>query len=290
MSSNTSDYIYPIIAPSDFDVEDAFSSTNTPDYTLASSDYSPASLGNTSPDPSDDLSKYLLASLAISPFHDDPYMKVMQAYNATKILPPQKRACFLSPSSIDFSTLPQVFEIGESSHKTHLKCHEEQIKTILNHLDEVPLERIEHMEDKIKGLGNGRREQIRHDDEIVLARVRTSTLEILIEDIQDAIRKLVADSVSAALEAQAATMANADNTNRNTGPREAHVARKCSYKEFISCQPFNFTGTEGAVGLIRWFERTESVFLRSNCTEDYKVKFSTVLAPQTFTSYQTKNR
>ncbi|GKG01187.1 hypothetical protein Tco_0305892, partial [Tanacetum coccineum] len=28
------------------------------------------------------------------------------------------------------------------------------------------------------------REQIRHDDEIVLAHVRTSTLEILIEDIQ----------------------------------------------------------------------------------------------------------
>ncbi|GJU43878.1 hypothetical protein Tco_1201144 [Tanacetum coccineum] len=38
---------------------------------------------------------------------------------------------------------------------------------------------------------------------------------------QVAIRKLVADSVSAALEAQAATMANADNTNRNTRPREA---------------------------------------------------------------------
>ncbi|GJU46834.1 reverse transcriptase domain-containing protein [Tanacetum coccineum] len=221
MSSNTSDYIYPIIVPSDFDVEDAFSSTNTPDYTPASPDYSPASPGNTSPDPSDDLSKYLLASLAISPFHDDPYMKVMQAYNATsnelpiplpqapiapptvlppspvlplfdpqdfflpeEILPPQKRARFLSPSSTDFSTPPQVFEIGESSHKTHLERHEEQIETILNHLDELPLERIEHMEDKIKGLGNGRREQIRHDDEIVLARVRTSTLEILIKDIQ----------------------------------------------------------------------------------------------------------
>ncbi|GJZ91350.1 reverse transcriptase domain-containing protein [Tanacetum coccineum] len=92
---------------------------------------------------------------------------------------------------------------------------------------------------------------------------------------QAAIKKLVADSVSAALEAQAATMANADNTNRNTGPRETHVVRKCSYKEFISCQPFNFKGTEGAVGLIRWFERTESVFLCSNCTEDCKVKFAT---------------
>ncbi|GJW67460.1 putative reverse transcriptase domain-containing protein [Tanacetum coccineum] len=68
---------------------------------------------------------------------------------------------------------------------------------------------------------------------------------------QVSIRKLVADSVAAALEAQAATMANADNTNRNTGPREIHVARKCSYKEFMSSQPFNFKGMEGAVGLIR---------------------------------------
>ncbi|GJZ09254.1 reverse transcriptase domain-containing protein [Tanacetum coccineum] len=67
-------------------------------------------------------------------------------------------------------------------------------------------------------------------------------------------------------------MANTDNTTR---PREAHVARQCSYKEFMSCQPINFKGTEGAIGLIRWFERTESVFSRSNCTEDCKVKFAT---------------
>ncbi|GJX91087.1 hypothetical protein Tco_0344413 [Tanacetum coccineum] len=92
---------------------------------------------------------------------------------------------------------------------------------------------------------------------------------------QAAIRKLVADSVAAAQEAQAANMENTDNTNRNTGPRETHVERKCRYKEFMSCQPFNFKGTEGTVGLIRWFERTESVFLRSNCTEDCKVKFAT---------------
>ncbi|GKB04556.1 reverse transcriptase domain-containing protein [Tanacetum coccineum] len=92
---------------------------------------------------------------------------------------------------------------------------------------------------------------------------------------QAAIKKLVADSVAAALEAQAATMANTDNTTRNTRQRETPIARKCSYKEFMSCQPFNFKGTEGAVGLICWFDRTESVFLRSNCTEDCKVKFAT---------------
>ncbi|GJW20822.1 hypothetical protein Tco_0031444 [Tanacetum coccineum] len=71
---------------------------------------------------------------------------------------------------------------------------------------------------------------------------------------QTAIRKLVVDSVATTLEEQAATMANADSTNRNTGERETPVARKCSYKEFMSCQPFNFKGPEGAVGLICWFE------------------------------------
>nr|GEU40575.1 reverse transcriptase domain-containing protein [Tanacetum cinerariifolium] len=91
----------------------------------------------------------------------------------------------------------------------------------------------------------------------------------------DAIRQLVADSVTTALEAQASNMEKADNTNKNPKPREASVARKCSYKEFMSCQPFNFKGSEGTVGLIRSFERTESVFSYSNCIEYCKVKFAT---------------
>ncbi|GJW05055.1 reverse transcriptase domain-containing protein [Tanacetum coccineum] len=74
---------------------------------------------------------------------------------------------------------------------------------------------------------------------------RTSTSEAPTMT-QAAIKKLVADSVSVALEAQAANMANTDNTTR---PREAPVARKYSYKEFMSCQPINFKGMEGAVGL-----------------------------------------
>ncbi|GKC74950.1 hypothetical protein Tco_1125724, partial [Tanacetum coccineum] len=82
---------------------------------------------------------------------------------------------------------------------------------------------------------------------------RTSTSEAPAMT-QAVIKKLVADSVTAALEAQAITMANADNTNRNTGEREAPIARKCSYKEFMSCQPINFKGTEGAVGLIHYFD------------------------------------
>ncbi|GJS65886.1 putative reverse transcriptase domain-containing protein [Tanacetum coccineum] len=111
---------------------------------------------------------------------------------------------------------------------------------------------------------------------LIVPKLGSYALGYKVIDILDkhkaAIKKLVADSVSAALEAQAANMENIDNTTR---PREAHVARKCSYKEFISCQPINFKGTKGAVGLIRWFERTELVFSRSNCTKDCKVKFAT---------------
>ncbi|GKB37835.1 hypothetical protein Tco_0882777 [Tanacetum coccineum] len=61
----------------------------------------------------------------------------------------------------------------------------------------------------------------------------------------------------------AATMAN---TNRNV---------ISNYKGFMSCQPSYFNGTKGAVGLIRWFERTESVFFRSKCAEEDRVTFST---------------
>ncbi|GKC00867.1 reverse transcriptase domain-containing protein [Tanacetum coccineum] len=153
MSSNTYDYIYPIIVPSDFDVEDVFSSTNTPDYTPASLDYSLASSGNTSPNPSDDLSKYLLASLAISPFHDDPYMKVMQAYNATSNESPIPRASIAPPTVLPPS--PRNFN---------------QLET-----------ELQEARTQISGF---QREKIRHDDEMVLACVRISTMDMIIEDIQ----------------------------------------------------------------------------------------------------------
>ncbi|GJX05196.1 reverse transcriptase domain-containing protein, partial [Tanacetum coccineum] len=90
---------------------------------------------------------------------------------------------------------------------------------------------------------------------------------------QDAIRKLVADSVTTTLEAQAATMAS--NPDRNTNLTGTPAVKMGNYKEFISCQPFCLNGTEGAVGLIRWFERTESIFSRSRFAEENKVTFAT---------------
>ncbi|GJU85085.1 reverse transcriptase domain-containing protein [Tanacetum coccineum] len=89
---------------------------------------------------------------------------------------------------------------------------------------------------------------------------RTSTSEAPAMT-QAVIKKLVADSVTAALEAQDTTMAGTSNPNRNTGPTGTPIAKMGNYKEFISCQPFYFNGTEGAVGLIRIPRRREDVQL-----------------------------
>ncbi|GJV54683.1 hypothetical protein Tco_1455688, partial [Tanacetum coccineum] len=71
---------------------------------------------------------------------------------------------------------------GESSRKTSLERHKEQIEEILNHLDELSLDRIEHIEDKIEGLRKGR--QMGNNSKIALARFRIANLEQIIEDIQ----------------------------------------------------------------------------------------------------------
>ncbi|GJV20009.1 reverse transcriptase domain-containing protein [Tanacetum coccineum] len=103
---------------------------------------------------------------------------------------------------------------------------------------------------------------------------RTSTSETPAITLA-AIQQLINDGISSALKAQAASMASASNPNRNTGPTGTPVAKTGNYKEFVSCQPFYFNGTEGAVSLIRWFERTESVFSRSHCAEENKVTYAT---------------
>ncbi|GJR40040.1 hypothetical protein Tco_1215724 [Tanacetum coccineum] len=99
--------------------------------------------------------------------------------------------------------------LGESSRKTSLEHYEEQIEEILNHLDELSLDRIEHIEDKIEGLGKVRviiqqdfdnletelqeartqiarlqRKQMGNNNKIALARFRISNLEKIIKDIQ----------------------------------------------------------------------------------------------------------
>ncbi|GKA81909.1 hypothetical protein Tco_0788657 [Tanacetum coccineum] len=295
------------------DLEDAFSSMNILNYTSVSSDYFPASSGSISFNSSEDSN---IIPSVISPFYNNPCLKDVQAFYAKELpisspdpitppailtpssvlptsllfdpryffvpeelLPPKKRIHSPSSSSTTLSnssrnqtcnlvspsfsvytpTPPQIFEIGKSSSKIHLKHHENQIEDILNYLDELSLHRIEKMEE---GLDR-------------MSPKRTSTSETPAITLA-AIRQLINDGISSALKTQAASMASVSNPNRNTGPTGTPVAKTGNYKEFVSCQPFYFNGTEGAVDLIRWFERTELVFSRSNYAEENKVTFATV--------------
>ncbi|GJU26285.1 hypothetical protein Tco_1164906 [Tanacetum coccineum] len=184
-------------------VEDAFSS-NIPNYLLASPDYFPTSPGNTYSSSSNLFGVVPIASPTLSLFHDDPYMKVLQAFYAKNHLS-HLQLSYLNHQCL---ILKNSFFLRNYYHQRN----EEQIEEILNHLDELSLDRIEHIEDKIEGLGKG----------------------------WAAIKKLVADSVTTALKEQAATMASISNPNRNIGPTRTPITKMRNYKEFINCHPFYF--------------------------------------------------
>ncbi|GJX87910.1 hypothetical protein Tco_0339924 [Tanacetum coccineum] len=153
--------------------EDVFSS-NFPNYLPASLNYIPALPENTySSSSNSSYGVVPIASPTLSLFHDDPYMK-----------------------------------IEESFRKTSVERHEEQIEEILNHLDELSLNGIKHIEDKIEGLEKGRviiqqdfddlqtelqqarvqitklqKKQMGNNHKISMARFRITDLEQIIEEI-----------------------------------------------------------------------------------------------------------
>ncbi|GJR83006.1 hypothetical protein Tco_0153791 [Tanacetum coccineum] len=128
-------------------------------------------------------------------FHDDPYMKVMHAYYAKELpIPPPTIVPPSSMLSLMFN--PQEFFFLEELLP-------------LKKRDELSLDRIEHIEDKIEGLRNGRviiqqdfdnleaelrephtqiaklqRKQMGNNSKIALAYFRIANLEQIIEDIQ----------------------------------------------------------------------------------------------------------
>ncbi|GKE98429.1 hypothetical protein Tco_0021780 [Tanacetum coccineum] len=215
------------------DIEDAFSPMNILNYPSASSDYFQIQqeanvqafyakeLPISSPDPITS-SAILTPSPVLPPslLFDPRYFFVPE-----ELLPPKKQIHSPSSSSTTLSnpsrnqtcdlvspsfsvytpTPPQIFEIGKSSLKMHLKHHEKQIEDILNYLDELYLHHIEKMEegriDKmiIRRDGNKlktelkrvrsqiiqlQKKQLGQRDKIAFAHFRISDFEQNIEEIQ----------------------------------------------------------------------------------------------------------
>nr|GEX21262.1 hypothetical protein [Tanacetum cinerariifolium] len=67
---------------------------------------------------------------------------------------------------------------------------------------------------------------------------------------------------------------NRASSSTARGQDTAPAVRECTFAWFMKCNPTIFHGTEGAVELQRWVEKTESVFGINECAEGKKVMFA----------------
>ncbi|GJU66371.1 putative reverse transcriptase domain-containing protein [Tanacetum coccineum] len=92
------------------------------------------------------------------------------------------------------------------------------------------------------------------------------------------VKRIVEKRVAKAIEEYEKTRTDSNNAggsgSANTGGTVAPEMHGCSYKTFTNGKPHSFNGTEGVVGLKRWFEKMEQVFEICKCAEDDKVKFA----------------
>nr|GFA54829.1 hypothetical protein [Tanacetum cinerariifolium] len=111
-------------------------------------------------------------------------------------------------------------------------------------------------------------------------RTRTTPATATILMTNAAIRALISRGVADALAKHEIQRNNNLNGNRSQGSRSGitrpvRPTRECTYTDFLKCQPMNFKGTKGVVGLTQWFERMKTVFNISTFTVEYQVKFAT---------------
>ena len=69
-------------------------------------------------------------------------------------------------------------------------------------------------------------------------------------------------------------VAHIDAGRPNNGTGTPNNRQGCNYKTFMACKPMEFHGTEGAIGLLSWFENVESKLSITKCAEGDKVEFS----------------
>ncbi|GJV13928.1 reverse transcriptase domain-containing protein, partial [Tanacetum coccineum] len=112
--------------------------------------------------------------------------------------------------------------------------------------------------------------------------------ELVNRRMEEALAAHEATRAANALETENQSQNSSDGDNGNGGNRNGRnenpdengrgdrpVARECTYQDFMKCQPLNFKGMKGVVGLIRWFKKMETMFHISNCPEKAQVKYVT---------------
>ncbi|XP_022041465.1 uncharacterized protein LOC110944051 [Helianthus annuus] len=59
------------------------------------------------------------------------------------------------------------------------------------------------------------------------------------------------------------------------GSRTKSKERRCTYKDFMACNPFSYNGEVDPIKCQRWIANIETVFIRSRCEKEDQVMFAT---------------
>ncbi|GKE33289.1 putative reverse transcriptase domain-containing protein [Tanacetum coccineum] len=106
-------------------------------------------------------------------------------------------------------------------------------------------------------------------------RTTATTTPMTDAQIKPLISQGVADAL-AEIKANRTSRNGDDSHDSGTGSRRTERdARECTYNDFLKCQPSNFKGTKGVVGLTQWFKKMEFIFHIINCTVACQIKFAT---------------
>ncbi|KAI3743707.1 hypothetical protein L1987_56771 [Smallanthus sonchifolius] len=80
---------------------------------------------------------------------------------------------------------------------------------------------------------------------------------------------MTAAELTALINERVAEAVAASQAAVNAGGQHNHQ-QACTFKAYMDCKPHSFSGAEGAVGLLRWMEKSESAFAMCNCPPNNK--------------------
>nr|GEY26642.1 reverse transcriptase domain-containing protein [Tanacetum cinerariifolium] len=264
--------------------EDTFSS-NIPDYVSTISDYFPTSSGKTYSNASNNSTGKI--QLEFSPLYN---MKDIQAIYAKELpIPspdPITPLVILTPSPVLPPSLlfdPRYFFVPEellppkkkihpssSSSTTLSKLSQKQIYTYKPSSPLVHTPTLPPLYEPVKG--SIKMHLMYHEKQ--MTNISYYLEEISFHRIKKMRERFINDQIIIPGEFDELKIKLKKARSQLSKPRTPR-SKKRNYKEFISCHPFYFNGTKGAIELIRWFERTKPVFSRSNCVEENRVTFAT---------------
>nr|GEV56665.1 hypothetical protein [Tanacetum cinerariifolium] len=189
----------------------------------------------------------------VDPFNPPPPASELDAKDAMKVENPIEHE--------DKTVHASVHEVGESSTALFLRKDSDGLLPGLMRRDINSLFGMTTIEKLVLGNAEDKVESMKFKKELEEARIMPLKSAPL---TQAAIHRMIKENVNVAIAAKRARQANARNDVRGSGTvrgqDSAPAVRECTFAGFMKCNPTAFFGTEGAVELLRWFEKTESVF------------------------------